>query len=71
MCRKCPKCGHIPLFYIEVWENHTIKFEAFGDGTPEPEGYLEMGDPFKVVAHCGCGHSWTLRGVAQITELRK
>lgn len=71
MARKCPKCGLTPLFYTEVWKDFTIQFAALKDGTPEQEGWMEMGEPWKVLARCGCGHVWTLKGIGQITHLRR
>lgn len=48
-----------------------MSFEASADGTPDPEGILCEGEPTGVViAECACGHSWRLRGVSQITDLR-
>ncbi len=36
------------------------------------DGNAEPGDPYKVKGVCdNCGHSWTIKGVNQIENLRK
>jgi hypothetical protein len=69
---RCPKCGKPPISYRELWTGFSMSFdvEDDGEGTPEPEGILCEGYPCGVVATCDCKHSWRLRGVKQITELR-
>ena len=67
--RKCPKCRSIPDSYIEVWNGHTIEFDA-SEGVPDEEGYLNPGNPDHVKAVCSfCGYIWRLKGVCQITDL--
>ena len=66
--RKCPKCRRLPIIYLEMWAGHSIEFAAV-DGVPEKEGNLEAGSPTHVIAECGCGHMWRLRGVLQITDV--
>lgn len=68
--RRCPRCGALPASYIEVWDGHGIHFDA-EDGIPVDVGYLFEGNPSHVIALCGCGHRWQLRGIRQITELRE
>ena len=69
-CRRitCPKCGHEPAFLSEVWDGGTLDFD-YANGMRGEEGIRGEGAPVKVIAHCDCGHGWTLRGVVQITEL--
>lgn len=67
---KCPKCRSTrPESYTEMWTDHGISFDAM-DGVPSEEGWMQEGNPSYVVAHCGCGHIWRLKGISQITELR-
>ena len=68
--RKCPKCKSTPESYTEMWTNHAINFDA-KCGVPDEIGYLSDGHPYCVYANCECGHSWRLRGVSQITDLKK
>jgi hypothetical protein len=68
--RKCPKCGSTPTSYLEMWTAHGIQFDADDQGVPDAEGYMVDGNPDYVQANCDCGHSWRLRGISQITELR-
>jgi hypothetical protein len=64
--KKCPKCKSKKLDFLEFWKNHTISWSY---GSSMDDGYLEMGEPYKVEAKCTeCGHSWTLRGIIQISE---
>lgn len=67
---RCPKCGEAPDTLQEVWRGHVIDFSYDGESV-DKEGYTGTGEPFKVVAVCGCGHIWALRGITQITDLYK
>ena len=69
--RKCPRCKQEPNCYLELWKGHSISFNVNDLGMIENEGYMEPGYPYCVVAECKCGHSWRLRGVLQITDLRE
>jgi len=70
--RRCPRCRGNPSFYTEVWEGHTIEFEADKEGFPSDTGYLNPGNPYRVTARCSkCGYNWRLRGVGQITDLEQ
>lgn len=64
---KCPKCRKENVEYFrELWSGSTIEF-AVSNGMRESDGELsQTGDPYKVVAMCGCGHEWVLRKVIQI-----
>lgn len=67
---KCSKCRSKNLYFTELWKDHSIEFDIV-DG--KLEGYsMEPGYPYKVEATCKeCGHSWRLRGITQITELKQ
>lgn len=70
--RRCPKCRGFVSHFSEIWDGHSIEFDADESERPEAEGVLCEGSPVKVIAHCAeCGHAWRLRGVVQITELRE
>jgi hypothetical protein len=64
---KCPKCGNRPIRYVEFWKDHTISFETDGITLEDPN--CDPGDPYKVHAHCLCGHEWRLKKITQITEI--
>lgn len=69
---KCPKCGSPPIQYREVWGGKEYQFCVKG-GEIEEHGYVMEPDPEYVIAECGnpkCNHTWRLRGVSQITEIR-
>lgn len=66
---KCPKCKSSTLLLTECWKDHVIQFDQWG-GKIDKMGNLEEGDPYKVTGQClDCEHSWTFRGVSQITDL--
>lgn len=68
---KCPKCRAKNLVLTELWHNHAIEFE-YENGAITSRGSLSEGDPYKVDAWCkSCDHTWTLRGVTQITDVTK
>ena len=67
---RCPKCGSRPDHYREFYSKMGTEFDARSDGTPEPVGFHFEGLPRSVLAVCGQGHHWRLRGVSQITDLR-
>lgn len=69
MKRRCPKCGELPFYLNEVWNNNGLQFDVDKNGNISKEGILTTGDPVKVVAHCICGHHWRLRNILQITDL--
>lgn len=70
--RKCPKCKAVVAIYIEFWMNHTIEFRLDSNGVPIGGAHESSGEPSHVVGYCeNCKHDWILRGVDQITELRK
>jgi hypothetical protein len=64
----CPKCRKEPIQLVEHWTGHIIEFSV-KNGMVDQEGNKEMGDPDHVVAVCGCGHTWRVRGISQITEI--
>ena len=71
---RCPRCkvkGE-DVWLEEVWDGNVVQFEQRTDGSISAEGtLLQTSDPVKVRGICKCGHRWTLRGVAQIADLRK
>lgn len=69
--RRCNACGGLPKSYSEVWSGHCIEFSAGADGLPGEEGYFSDGQPTHVIAECAdCGHTWRLRGIRSISDLR-
>ena len=73
---ECDECaatqevdGSRPDHYREFYSKTGTEFDARPDGTPEPVGYHFEGLPCSVLAVCGQGHYWRLRGVSQITDL--
>ena len=69
--RVCPRCNGEIAYYMELWKDHSIEYTAH-DGIPEDTGILQSGFPYSVLATCAyCLHTWKLRGVNQITELRE
>jgi hypothetical protein len=69
---KCPDCGNEPISYHEILDGFSTTFDVSPrSGFLEVEGYHEMGFPVHVLAECDCGKTWRLRGVTQITEVKK
>lgn len=69
---KCPKCKSQNQVLQEIWKNHWIEWEVINGKFDRQDGYLEMGDPYKVVARCkDCKHVWTTRGALQIDDIIK
>jgi hypothetical protein len=69
--RRCPKCGATAAYFNELWIDHAIVFDSddgFYDGR---EGIIKEGRPYGVEAICQEGHTWRLRGITQITELKQ
>lgn len=66
---KCPKCKSNSLTLVEVWKNHTINWVQENGFFERNDGILEPGEPYKVEAHCDCGHRWTLRNILQIDQV--
>ena len=67
---KCKHCGEPPCEYREVWSS-GISFGADILGKPSEEPYPNHGYPIHVLALCrGCGYSWKLPGITQITGVR-
>jgi hypothetical protein len=67
----CPKCQAkgSDICLQELWKNHSIEFIQEKDGRLMG-GCQNEGSPYKVVGICThCDHIWTLRGIAQITDL--
>ena len=52
-----------------MWECHSLEFIQDQGVIEDPEGDLEMGNPYAVEAYCKCGHRWRLRGVNQIWDI--
>lgn len=70
-CRKiiCPRCGKYATGLQEVWKDHVIDFN-YKDGKRGRDGWLNGGDPYKVIASCDdCDYYWRVRGATQITDL--
>lgn len=66
---KCPKCGSKDLCVTELWEGHYIVFDQF-NGEIGEEGYLEPGEPYKVLGTCHiCKHAWRFRNISQVVNL--
>lgn len=69
----CPKCKGTDLYLVEVSEAYEIwKQDAEGNivapAKDEPQSFPVL----RVEARCqneACGHIWTVRGVANVTEL--
>jgi len=72
---RCPKCGHSgdDVTLHEFWEGDVMEFEQNSDGSISAEGVLlQHSDPVRVRGFClSCQHRWTLRGIRQISQLRK
>jgi len=66
--RKCPKCKSHSFRLIEIWNNAAIYFEV-ENCIVDMAGSLEPGNPVRVEGRCGCGHSWTVKGIKQIHEV--
>jgi hypothetical protein len=67
---KCPKCRKTPKGYEEIWSAQRIEFDADSNGVPNATGFLMDGEPDFVKAVCSCGHSWRLRDVTCIDDIR-
>ena len=69
MRRRCPKCQGRNLVLSELWAA-ALEFDC-DDGQISEEGVTRPGFPYAVDARClRCYHSWRLRGVLQITDLK-
>ena len=67
---RCPICKGVELSLTESIECFG-HFQQHADGTVDVEGYNTEGGYFKVMARCEtCAHSWRVRGVRQITDIR-
>jgi len=67
---RCPKCKSNTLLILEEWTWGSIPWKQIDGGILVYQDHDHGGgDPQKVVAHCDCGHWWTLRGVRQIIDL--
>ena len=73
--RKCPKCRNNVMGYQEVFEQ-VIDWDADQNGFPsmtdENCSAIESGgNPVCVFGWCLCGHKWRVRGVTQITDIKR
>lgn len=76
--RRCPRCRAKVEYFIEIWNGHTIEFDAGPDGFPlrdkhgsrEPGILRERGGPVKVDGICLNGHRWRLRVVTSVPEIQ-
>lgn len=71
---RCPGCRAAgdSIVLLELWRDHVIEFQQNADGTIQAEGVLRDGSPYGVQAWClECDHHWRLRGITQITLLRR
>lgn len=67
---KCPKCGKNPIAFHEIG---TVSATYFLRDTKITSHTLNPGDflPIWVDAVCGCGHSWRLKKVSSIEDIKE
>jgi hypothetical protein len=69
---KCPKCSCINLYITEIWKNHSIGWLQQDGKFDLNEGYMGVGNPYKVMAECdNCKHIWASRKSIQIDDIIK
>lgn len=65
----CPTCRSAE---IDWYEHSTMRIHfTQTDAGIEPDGYPDTPSPVKVTGDCrDCGHSWSVRGALQISDLK-
>jgi hypothetical protein len=67
---RCPRCKQYPAYIDERWDV-GLQFDVDTTGEVSKTGIKTDAHslPYKLIAHCDCGHKWTIREKTQITDL--